>query len=390
MTYFQSLAGDATSASVSFEAHWDDYIDRDNSATVDLGGPCEAPAETCVTPDKATFHHEFTVEGDKSVATVSLDKGIKLCEGEPVTLVSYFAPRPQFSVPQYEFDHDTDTITTDHPVADLQVSVPDCNTQVDLFFGSEKDIIKEITEDGPRYGDKKLGSAHGIGSRSVGKLGTFNGGAKACQQPDVQAVYACDGTITLVLKNSGELSKYPIDFTVSLVDAPPQTVTVAPGSVEKVVIPNSTGAVVVSYEGHEDQRFTWQQPGDCAPPKVVIANTCDTVTVTVQNPEGVKPATAKITYGDESKTVTVKPGSSEKATFTAGDAKYATVAFPGLDVESIKATLKSLDCGGSAGGGGLPVTGAAAGGIAAGAVGLLIAGGALFFVARRRRVTFTA
>jgi LPXTG-motif cell wall-anchored protein len=389
VTYYQSLPGDATSASVSFDAQWPDYTDTDNSATVDLGGPCQPPAEQCVTPDKATFHHEFTVDNGQSVAKVSLDKGIDLCKGEPVTLVSYYAPRPEFSVPQYEYDHAADTITTDHPVAELQVDVPDCNTQVDLFFGSPDDIIKEITENGPRYGDKKLGSAHGIGSRSVGKPGAYNGGQKACQNPAVKPVSHCDGTITVNLSNDGKQAAYPIEFTVKAGDFT-KTVTVAPGKGDMVDVPAGKGDVVVSYEGHDNQTIKWEQPGDCALPTVVVENTCDTVTITVQNPKGVTPATAEITYADTSKTVTVGPGESEKTTFKAGTAKYATVAFPDLAVKSVKATLKTLDCGGSAGGGGLPVTGAAAGSIAAGAAALLIAGGVLFFIARRRRVTFTA
>jgi LPXTG-motif cell wall-anchored protein len=114
------------------------------------------------------------------------------------------------------------------------------------------------------------------------------------------------------------------------------------------------------------------------------------VTITVQNPKDVTPTTTEITYEETVKKLTVGPGESGQVTFKPGTAKYATVAFPNLGVQSIKATLKSLDCGGSAAGGGLPVTGAAAGSIAAGAAVLLIAGGVLFFIARRRRVTFTA
>jgi LPXTG-motif cell wall-anchored protein len=384
----QSLTDEKT-ASVSFDAKWPDWTDDNNSATVDLGGPCQPPAKTCVSSDQAKFHHEFTVENGQSVAKVTLDKGIDLCEGEPVTLVSYYAPRPEFSVPQYEYDYDTGTITTGQPEADLEVDVPDCNTQVDLFFGSPDDIIKEITENGPRYGDKKLGSAHGIGSRSVGKPGAYNGGQKACQNPAVKPLGQCDGTLTLKFSNDGKSAAYPIDFTVKGNDFS-KTVTVAPGKGATLDVPAGTGAVVVSYPGHDDQTFTWERPADCALPTVVIKNTCDTVTITVQNPEGVTPATAEITYEDTVKKLTVAPGESEQVTFTPGTAKYATVAFPNLDIKSIKATLKSLDCGGSAGGGGLPVTGAAAGSIAAGAAVLLIAGGVLFFIARRRRVTFTA
>ncbi|RZU49803.1 LPXTG-motif cell wall-anchored protein [Krasilnikovia cinnamomea] len=388
--FTQSAEGDITDASISFTAHWDDeYSDRNNSYKLRFDGPCAPPPPTCVSPDKAKFHHEFGVENGKSTATVTLDEGIKLCEGEPVTLVSYVAPRPEFSVPQFVFDHASAVITTDKPRADLEVKVPDCNTQVDLFFGSEKDIIAEITANGPRYGDKKLGSPNGIGSRSVGKPGWFNGGSKACQQPAVATVPQCDGTLTVNLSNNGEISRYPIDFAVKTGDVT-KTVTVGAGKAESITIPAGSGDVTIGAEGLETKTYQWQNPGDCALPTVVVENDCDTVAITVQNPKGVTPVTAKITYGEETKTATVASGASRKTTFTLGKEKHATVEFPGLDVESIKATLGKVDCGGEGGGGGLPVTGAAAGSIAGGAAALLAIGGGLFFLARRRKVTFTA
>ena len=147
----------------------------------------------------------------------------------------------------------------------------------------------------------------------------------------------------------------------------------------------------------DDVTYDWKSPEDCALPTVIVENDCDTVAITVENPEGVTPATAKITYGGQTETVTVPAGKSEKVSFKAGKATYATVEFPGLDVEPIKATLEKLDCenGGGSGGGdsdepSLPVTGPVAGGIAGGAALLLIAGGVLFILARRRKITFTA
>jgi LPXTG-motif cell wall-anchored protein len=124
-------------------------------------------------------------------------------------------------------------------------------------------------------------------------------------------------------------------------------------------------------------------------------NDCKTVTVTVTNPKDVVPAEATVTYGNETKKLTVAAGSSEKATFDAGTATYATIKIAGLDKE-IKAALKKLVCatptngGGGGGSPSLPITGAAGGTIAGVAAVLLIAGGVLFFVARRRRVKFTA
>ncbi|OJF13718.1 hypothetical protein [Couchioplanes caeruleus] len=397
LTLTQQVTGDAREATISFTSIWsaDGYVDEHNSARVDLSEPC-APVETpCVEAGKATFHHTFGVNGKSSTATVSLDEGVKLCEGEPVTLVSYFTPRPQFSVPQYEFDRDTGTITNEQRSVTLEVSVPDCNTQVDLFFGSDKDIISEITENGPRYGDKKLGSKSGLGARSKGPHGWYNGGQQGCQTPAVEPLSQCDGTIALNLSNNGEISRYAVDFTVTAGDFR-KTVTIDAGKGETVTVPAGAGTVTVSAEGMDDVTYDWERSEDCEWPTVIVENDCETVAITVENPKGVTPAIAKITYGDKTETMTVAAGKSEQVAFKLGRATYATIDLPELGVEPIKATLEGLECENGGGGGGkadeptLPVTGPVAGGIAGGAALLLLAGGALFLISRRRKITFTA
>jgi hypothetical protein len=397
----QKVPGDATEATISFTSLWsvDGYTDGDNSARVGFSEPC-APVETCVDLAAAKFHHTFAVTEEGSTAKVTLDDGIKLCKEEPVTLVSYFAPKPQFSFPQYKFDSATGTISNEKRSVDLTVDVPKCNTQVDLFFGGEKDIISEITEKGDRYGDKKLGSQNGLGARSKGPQGWFNGGSKTCQTPKVAALSQCDGTVAVNLSNDGLTDKYPIEFTVKAGEFS-KTVTVTKGKGETVIVPAGSGSITVSAPGMKDEVYDWTPPADCELPSVVVENDCKTVTVTVTNPEGVQEATARVTYGDDVKDVVVAPGKTEKISFKRGDDKFATIEFLGLDVEPIKATLGDVDCdnggegGGNGGGGdtdepGLPVTGPVAGSIAGVAVLLLIAGGVFFFIARRRKVTFTA
>ena len=392
----------ATEATVSFKSTWpsDGHEDETNSATVRFAEPCAPVEAPCVQPDKAKFTHKFAVKDEGSTATVTLDEGIKLCEGEPVTLVSYFAPKPEFSVPQYKYDSDTGTITNEKRSVELVVDVPKCNTQVDLFFGGEKDIISEITEKGDRYGDKKLGSNSGLGGRSKGPQGWFNGGSKACQTPAVEALSQCDGTVNINLSNDGETDKYPIEFTVKAGEFS-KTVKVTKGKGETVTVPAGSGSITVSAPGLKDVVYDWAPPADCALPSVVVENDCKTVTVTVENPKGVQPATARVTYGNSVKDVKVAPGKTEKISFKRGNEKFATVEFPELGVEPIKATLGEVDCdnggeGGGGNGGGdsdepsLPVTGPVAGSIAGVAALLLIGGGVFFFIARRRKVTFTA
>ncbi|MFI5491018.1 transmembrane domain-containing protein [Actinoplanes sp. NPDC051859] len=403
----QTLPSGTPSATVSFIAKWKGGGDADNTATVTLGD-CK-PAETpCVEPADAKFHHEFAVTGGQATATVSVDEGVKLCKAEPVTLVTYYAPKPQFSVPQYEFAHQSATLSNDIRSATLTAALPDCNAQVDLFFGAEKDIIAEITENGPRYGDKKLGSDKGLGARSTGKPGWYNGGAKGCHTPAVKPLSQCDGTVVLHLSNDGKLSKYAVDFTVKA-GTFTKTVAVAPGKGETVTVPTGAGPITVQADGMADVTYTWTRPADCPAPTVVVEGDCKTVTVVVTNPKDVLPAQATVAYGTETQQLTVAPGASAKATFGRGTATQATVTIDGLAPITV-AVNNPADCApgqpsepakpgddqGTGGGtgdkddeGGLPNTGTIAGTVAGGALALLVAGGVLYLVARRRRITFT-
>jgi hypothetical protein len=408
-TFTQKVRGDQREASVSFTAIGEGINDTDNSDIVPLDDSCQPTEKPCVQPERATFHHTFAVTEKQATAKVTLDDDVKLCEDEPVTLVSYFAPRPQFAVPQYLFDHQTATITNADRTVTLAVTLPACDTQADLFFGGEKSIIDVLNEGGPRYGDLKLGSSSGKGARSAGPQAWFNGGTKGCSQPDVSTLSQCDGTVDVNLSNTGDLSKYAVDFTIKA-DGFDKTVTVAPGTAETVHVPAGAGRITVTADGLPTKTFEWKRPADCAPPAVTVHNDCFTVTVTVTNPEGVVPATAEVSYGSEKKRLTVASGTAGTVTFKPGTETDVTVSFPGMDLESIHAVLEKVDCtvpptagpsptatgpgtpGGSGGGetGGLPITGAAAGSIAGGAAVLLALGGVLFYLARRRRVRFTA
>ncbi|GAA3906729.1 hypothetical protein [Actinoplanes auranticolor] len=347
--FTQVLRNSPAEASVSFVAVWAKTKDADNKATVQLGA-CEQPEPPCVQQAQARFHHEFAVKDGQATATVTLDDDVKLCAAEPVTLVTYFAPKPQFSVPQYVFAHRTATISNEQRAVTLTAPLPACNTQADLFFGGEGDIIGEITEDGERYGDLKLGSGNGPGSRSEGPQGWYNGGSRGCHQPAVQPVSQCDGAVDVNLSNTGEQTKYPVDFTVRAGEFT-QTVTVAPGKGETVRVPAGRGLITVTADGMKDVTYEWQRPENCPPPG-----------------DGGGPGGGDPGEGGG-------PGNGD------GDGGGSNGG-------------GETDGGGSGAGGGdddggLPVTGAAAGTIAAGAAVLLIGGGVLFVVARRRRVTFT-
>ncbi|AGZ45570.1 hypothetical protein [Actinoplanes friuliensis] len=400
--FTQKLTGSPASASVSFVANFGaSGKDATNSATVDLGA-CTPPETPCTA---GTFHHTFAVADGRATASVTLDDGVKLCKDEPVTLVTYFAPKPEFSYPQYAFARDTAIITNENRSVSLTAEVPKCNTQVDLFFGAVTDIIEEITENGPRYGDKKLGSSNGSGSRSEGPQGWYNGGAEGCHQPAVETLSQCDGTVAVVLSNTGDLSRYDVEFTVTA-GAFTTKVTVAPKQSETVKVPAGSGQIKVTADGLDTVTYEWERPLACPAPRVSIKNNCELVTVTVIAPAGVVPVKATVGYGSERKEITPAAGTSETVTFKLTDATDVFVIFDELQREPIESVVErpancdeepggGSDNGGGNGngdngdGGGLPVTGAAAGAIAAGAAALLAAGGVLFFLARRRRITFT-
>jgi len=338
------------------------------------------------------------------------------CAPTEVTLVSYVAPQPQFAVPQYLFAHATTTVSADQKSGSLTVKVPNCNTQVDLFVGGEKDIIDSLVEGGPRYNDKKIKY--------------FNGGDQDCVQPAVQSVPNCDGSVDLSLSNNGALSGYPVTFEVSY-GGQTTKVTVAKGEATKepIHVPAGGGTITVKAKNLATVTINWARPDTCRP-TATAKNDCTTVTVTVSNPEKNVPVDAEVTYGGATKTVSVKAGASEDATFPAGSATTATVAFPGLQgVDKLTVDVAKKECTSASPStpatttpttapttaptastpppatasspvgpsttpvsdvGHLPKTGSPTSTVAGAAALLLIIGGVLFYLARRRKVKFTA
>lgn len=126
-------------------------------------------------------------------------------------------------------------------------------------------------------------------------------------------------------------------------------------------------------------------------PVVTTEETCDELSITVENPKDALPLTFTATPNQgEPQTVTVNAGESKTVTFPAKEGLEVVLSNEELGESEPITWTQPDECAPGGGGGDLPLTGAAAGGIAAGAVLLLGAGVALFVVARRRRVTFTA
>ncbi|MEU4687805.1 hypothetical protein [Actinoplanes sp. NPDC023714] len=405
---------------------------------VGIGSPASATGTGTepVSAEAATFVHTFEIKDGKAFATVTPDADLKVAE--EVTLVSYFAPQPQFATPQYKFQSRTGTLEKKGGVVTLEVEVPDCNTQVDLFFGGDTDVLDPLDGE-KRYGNLKLGEKGFPGKRSAGPAGWFNGGNKNCVQPAVQPVPQCDGSVDLNLSNNGKLSKYEVTFEIKAANGFAKTVKLAADKGDTVNVPAGAGAITVSADGMPDFTYTWARPETCNPSAGAV-NDCTNVIVTVTNPEGNAPAKADVTYGSETKSATVAPGASEQVTFPAGEATTATVTYPEIAGSTpVTVEVTKTDCPApstpaseepstpasdepsapaseepstpatdeatpsesasstpvattpvSDNDESLPVTGAAAGGIAGGAAVLVAVGAGLFFMARRRKLNFKA
>ena len=188
-----------------------------------------------------------------------------------------------------------------------------------------------------------------------------------------------------------------------LLDAPHVAESLAAGPVEPVAVavPEPVQCVAVAERvGHApssttpdpSQSATAPPPSD--EPEFVYDQTCDTLTVGVDNPATGVPETVTFTPSvGEPKTVTAAPGEVKTVDFPASEGLTVEAVPQSAPDEAATITYQApADCddSGSGSGGGLPVTGAAIGGIAGGAALLLAVGVALFVMARRRKVKFTA
>ena len=209
------------------------------------------------------------------------------------------------------------------------------------------------------------------------------------KEPTVTATSNCDGTLTVVIKNTSAEAKR---FTVNGEGKFAERKNLKVDEEWTVVVPKANaGKAVVKWkkaddpgdDGWEDDvKFNWAQPEACF--DVTAKSTCEDLTINVAN-TGAKAIKASVTVGEESKQVEIEPGKSAEITLDAVDGLVAKLAVTG-DYAKDFAWAKPSDCSG----GGLPVTGANAGLLAGAALVLVAGGGGLFLLARRRRIRFAA
>lgn len=366
----------------------------------------------CVSAADARYEHEF--DGPAGTASIKLLNG-PLCAGQEqaFALVSYIAPSAKLAFPQQVFDSSVQKFEGPKgerlsmggyhkPTLTFKVDIPDCFTQVDFVFGAE--IIDPL--DGSNlYGDRKVGSRKGEGSRSRGPQAWWNGGKSSCAAvPEAEFVSDCTGKVVVKLANRG---KSPAKFTVTADGGFTKDETVAAGGIVDVEVPAANAKnIVVKADGKEVAKGGWVKPEDCAEPaepEGSVESTCDELIFSLQVPKGGETVTVTLTPNKGApQTLVAEPGAAQPSVvrFKGVKGLVVTPSAEGLDDTTPIAWEPPADCdkdNGTGGGSGdeeeeptLPVTGAAAGGIVAGALGLLAAGAVFFVVARRRRVTFIA
>lgn len=316
-------------------------------ATAALAGIAPAAnaitGEACVTAAEATYQHQFDGPG----GTVTITAGKPLCEGQEqaFSLVSYTASATTFAVPQFVYDTDSAWIGSDRRSVTLDVDVPGCFTQVDTIFGTG--IVNEIS-DSYVYGDVKLGSPSGIGSRSTGGQAWYNGGDTVCApQPSVTFHSYCDGVLHTRLANAAYAN---VDASF-VVDG--KRIQVRPGKSADLTS-RPSGTVEVRDNSFTRSSGAWTAPADCAPPAPPV--TTPSPVPSSATPSSPAPASSAPS--------SVAP-SSAVPSWSEPDTAWPV---PVADDDS-----------------GLPVTGTSSGVLAFYALGFLLVGVGLLIIARQAR-----
>ena len=361
---------------------------------VGVATPASADA-TCVPAARATYEHTFN--GPAGTASIALKNGRTLCDGEQsFALVAYTAPSATFQFPQYVLQSDVRKFT---PGAegrlDFAVEVPECFTQVDFVFGDR--VIDPLVSDKDLYGDRKVGSDRGEGSRSTPAAGSrkhawYNGGAGSCKaEPVVEALPDCDGNVVLTLINRSTYSA-PFAITADGGFTESRTLAVRAEPVTVKVPAAHAKNIVVTSRGTELWKGEWAHPADCpeeepATPVSPSASPSVSTPPAGSSPSASPSASPSVPVSTSpSGTPTVAPSAGVPAASPSTSAPAATP--PAAATTTPSATPVATTPAGDDEE--LALTGAAAGSIAGGAVLLLLLGAGLFFLARRRKVDFKA
>jgi hypothetical protein len=221
---------------------------------------------------------------------------------------------------------------------------------------------------------------------SIGKVYFDNKCVKNQPKPSAAFSPACDGTVTVTLSNDKDATK-AAQFTVTGAGGFTQTVSVAAGASSTMVVPAAAAsAITVSVDGQQVATGSWKDPGNCAPVAVSSKSDCTSLTVTLDNPAGNRPADVVVSDGTTSQDVTLPAGGSKTLTFAGKTGLTVSVTLtPGTTPTMVKWTPAAACQTTPPAAPTLPVTGSHLGPLIGTGAGLLGLGAAVLYVLYRRR-----
>lgn len=243
-------------------------------------------------------------------------------------------------------------------------TVPGTTTSASLWVKAHWYELDKTTDTGIE--DAKKGWATGL-----------NGQCEPEPDPTATFVSKCDGTVNVHITNPGGSQA---TFNVSGTGFN-QNVTIAAGGEKDVTVPAGAGKVTVKKgDAVVDEFDGWTRPENCPPPTAIGESTCDGFWVKITNPQGGMPVDATVTYGTQTKNVTVAPGKTEAVSLSPSSEAEAGIAFSGGWPGTKAKYEKPGNCPG------LPQTGANTTTYVGTGAGLVALGAVVFFLARRRLV----
>ncbi len=153
-----------------------------------------------------------------------------------------------------------------------------------------------------------------------------DGCVKDQPQPSFSLESFCDGTVTVTFRNDGGTA--PANFAIDGYSQP--IAAVAPGDSTSVTLPAGFGAVTVRESGTQvGETSNWVKPPDCKPVFVNYQQTCSSLTVLLDNPEG-PTASYRVVSGGQTLEGTINAGQTGKSVgpfpATTGTTAVVTIA----------------------------------------------------------------
>jgi LPXTG-motif cell wall-anchored protein len=183
----------APNLAVNVHAHWDakstpDHVHGDLRADSPAQGDCAPP---CAAKDAITY----TFDGPAGTATVTVAGKNPLCKAVTVLLVSYKTQGPTWETSGHQTVFDQASQVIEKPgTYPLKVSLPDCNTQDDLYVTDRKPADFDFPND--TLGEFLASSVwHGMPS-------AWNGGKAGCDVAPVPPTPTPTATPTAVSPTS--------------------------------------------------------------------------------------------------------------------------------------------------------------------------------------------